>query len=133
MGDYVELADVKNIRTVQLIGVSDDALDVFIDGVEARVNGVLQALEYPTVPATDERDKALLKEQIVKKVTAVAYMAARSPEELPEWIVVWNDEFEEWLGALTRGETVLPSQVPGWHPQAVNVHRLRVLPPVEDE
>ncbi len=133
MGDYVELVDVKNIRTVQLIGVSDDTLNVLIDGVEARVNGVLQALEYPTVPATDAGDKALLKEQIVKKVTAVAYMAARSPEELPEWIVTWNDEFEEWLEALTRGETVLPSQTPGWHPQTVRVRRLRVLPTVEDE
>jgi len=133
MGNYVSSSEVLDIRAVSMVGISESSVDTLIAGVEARINSALKAQGYADVPATGSNDIAMLKEQVLKKVAALAYMAARSPGDLPGWCASWNEEFETWFDALMNGMVVLLDQTPSYPSQQALIHRLRVLPEVRDD
>lgn len=134
MGVYTSGAEVLDLLLSLQVGrpprLQPADVERLVEGIEAEVDGLLKAQGYPNVPATGERDRALIGLQVRRKVAVLTYMTLYQPTgRAPDWTRMWDVDYDNFKQALAEGKQRLVDQEPSaaQSGQAV-AHWFRVMP-----
>ncbi len=83
-----------------------------LDQIEAEINGVLAAEGYATVPATGAASVNLLRGYVETEAAYKLFTQVYGPNDLPEVVKAWHEDYRAFLSRLRRGEQYLPDQQP---------------------
>jgi len=84
----------------------------FISQIDGRINGVLSAQGYETIPATGSNDLAMLEGLVSHKVAAMVLLIAYPGDTVPDKVKLWTEQFDTFLRDLRKGDTFLIDQQP---------------------
>jgi hypothetical protein len=117
MTDYVTAADIWEMLLNFGVGptprVDDDQVEEHIDGIEGSVNGILATRGYSPIPATNAEAKAVIRENVRKKVAVTVFLELNQPQHSPDWARSWDIDFDAWMNRLRLGQEKLPGGVEG--------------------
>ena len=114
---YAEVAAVQALLSTLLIideasAPNETTVQLFLDQTASEVDGILIAQGYDTVPATGERDAALIGGFVAMKAAAKTWHAALPGDDSPASVKAWESDYADFIRRLAKGELRLIDQSP---------------------
>lgn len=132
MGNYTSGTDVYQLLLDLKIGpparfTAADA-ESLVEGIEAEIDSMLLGQGY-AIPATGDRNIAMLGQMARRKVAAMVYDHLFQPDRSPDWVRTAHIDYSDFLKAIRDGQRRLFDQSTDVaQDRGVKIVRMRKLP-----
>ncbi len=110
---YCLLADIQSLMAMTFTTTSRPTtteVNTAIDTVSAELDGVAAAAGYD-LPITNASALELLKRYAIFGAAVSAWHTGFVGDDEPARVTWWNDQYQNFLSRLRRGEQLLPGEV----------------------
>jgi hypothetical protein len=114
MGEYIAASQIDSFIGVPLADFSiprSQEVETIILSLEARLNAAFLTQDI-TVPLTDVRDLALIRQPLINGAACQAY-SIYVPDHNPPALVLWCKNWDDFIKRAEDGKIKLPSTGPG--------------------